>query len=119
MMTNSCYSYRAYNMYLGGDPVKLNQQFYCRKRIIRNRLFHKGRIYWFCHDVLHKIHEIYRTMDDTAKYRIHCVMHRIMRFMRIVCKVAKLEAPILAAFTALYVKALLYGCAMIAILNLI
>ena len=116
MMTNNFYCPRVYNMYrVGADPVKLNQQFYCRKRIIRNRLFHKGRLYWTGYDVLREIHEIYRTMDDTA-HRIHRIMHRIMRFMRIVCKVAKLEAPILAAFTALYVKAL-YCCALIAILN--
>ena len=87
-MTNSCYSYRVYNMYLGGDPVKLNQQFYRRKRI-RNRLFYRlfrGRMYWASLDVLHKIHEIYRTIEDTAQYRIH----RSMRFVRIVCKVAKI-----------------------------
>ena len=86
-MTNSCYSYRVYNMYrVGGDPVKLN--LYCRKRI-RNRLFYRlfrGRMYWGALDVLHEIHEIHRTMEDTAQYRIH----RIMRFMRIVCKVAKI-----------------------------
>ena len=116
-MTSYCYRYDVYNRYRGGDPVKLNQQFYCRKRIIRNRLFHKGRIYWFSLDVLHKIHEIYRTMDDTAQYRIHPIMHRITHFMRIVCKVAKLEAPIIVAFTALYVKALLYGCALIVFIN--
>lgn len=113
-MTNSCYCPRGvFDMYRVADPVKLNQQFYCRKRI-RNRLFHKGRIYWFSLDVLYKIHEIYRTMEDTA-HRIHRIMHRIMRFMRIVCKVAKLEAPIIVAVTALYVKAL-YCCALIAIL---
>ena len=91
MMTNSCYSYRVYNMYrVGGDPVKLNQQFYCRKRIIRNRLFHKGRIYWFNLDVLHKIqHEI-------SQYRIPCVMHRIAHFERIVCKIVKLETSLIA-----------------------
>ena len=63
-MTNHYYCYRVYNMYrVGADPVKLNQQFYCRKRIIKNRLFHKGRMYWVSLDVLHKIHEIYRTME--------------------------------------------------------
>ena len=94
-MTNSCYSPRGiYDMYLGGDPVKLNQQFYCRKRIIRNRLFHKGRIYWFCHDVQHEIqHEIH----EISQYRIPCVMHRIAHFERIVCRIAKLEASILIA----------------------
>ena len=94
MMTNNCYSYRVYNMYrVGADPVKLNQQFYCRKRIIRNRLFHKGRIYWFCHDVLHEIqHEIH----EISQYRIPCVMHRIVRFERIVCRIAKLEASLIA-----------------------
>ena len=97
-MTNNCYSYDFYNRYcVGGDAVKLNQQFYCRKRIIRNRLFHKGRIYWFCHDVLHEIHEIYRTMDDTAQYRIHRIMHRIAHFERIVCRIVKLETSILIA----------------------
>ena len=118
-MTNNCYSPRRfYDIYrVGTDPVKLNQQFYSRKRIIRNRLFHKGRIYWFSLDVLYKIHEIHRTMEDTARYRINRIMHRIAHFERIVCKVAKLEAPILTAFTALYVKALLYCCALIAILN--
>ena len=118
-MTNSCYSYRVYNVYrVGTDPVKLNQQFFCRKRI-RNRLFYRlfrGRMYWGALDVLHKIHEIYRTMDDTAQYRIHRIMHRITHFMRIVCRIAKLEAPIIVAVTALYVKAL-YCCALIAILN--
>ena len=95
MMTNSCYSYRVYNMYrVGGDPVKLN--LYCRKRIIKNRLFHKGRMYWVSLDVLHKIHEIYRTMDDTAQYRIHRIMHRIAHFERIVCRIAKLEASLIA-----------------------
>ena len=112
-MTSHCYCPRGvFDMYRVADPVKLN--LYCRKRI-RNRLFYKGRLYWTGYDVLREIHEIYRTMDDTA-HRIHRIMHRIMRFMRIVCKVAKLEAPILAAFTALYVKAL-YCCALIAILN--
>ena len=95
-MTNSCYSYRVYNMCLGGDPVKLNQQFYCRKRIIRSRLFYRlfrGRMYWASLDVLHKIHEIYRTIEDTAQYRIH----RSMRFVHRSVKV-------------------FYSCAMIAIL---
>lgn len=90
MMTNSCYRYDVYNRYcVGGDPVKLNQQFYCRKRI-RNRLFHKGRIYWFCHDVQHEIqheiHEIYTTVT----WKIH-------RMEGIVCRIAKLEASILIA----------------------
>ena len=93
-MTNHCYCCRVYDMYrVGADPVKLNQQFYCRKRIIKNRLFHKGRIYWFSHDVLHKIqHEIH----EISQYRIPCVMHRIAHFERIVCKVAKLEASLIA-----------------------
>ena len=113
-MTNNCYCYRGYYIYRVENPVELN--LYCRKRI-RNRLFYRlfrGRMYWVSLDVLHEIqHEIH----EISQYRIPCVMHRIMRFMRIVCKVAKLEAPILAAFTALYVKALLYGCAMIALIN--
>ena len=113
-MTNNCYSPRGvFDMYRVENPVELNQQFYRRKRIIRNRLFHKGRIYWFSLDVLHKIHEIYRTMEDMA----HRIMHRIAHFERIVCKVAKLETPILAAVTALYVKALLYCCALIVFIN--
>ena len=91
MMTNSCYCPRGvFDMYRVENPVELN--LYCRKRI-RNRLFYKifrGRMYWFSLDVLREIHEIYRTMDDTAQYRIHRIMHRIMRFMRIVCKVAKI-----------------------------
>ena len=96
-MTNSCYSYRVYNMYrVGTDPVKLNQQFFCRKRI-RNRLFHKGRIYWFGLDVLREVYEIHRTMVDTVQYRIHCIMHRIAHFERIMCRIAKLEASILIA----------------------
>ena len=96
-MTNSCYSYRVYNMYrVGTDPVKLN--LYCRKRI-RNRLFYRlfrGRMYWVSLDILHKIHEIYRTMDDTAQYRIHRIMHRIAHFERIVCRIARLEASLIA-----------------------
>ena len=89
-MTNYCYRYDVYNRYrVGADPVKLN--LYCRKR-----LFHKGRLYWTGYDVLHKIHEIYRTMDDTAQYRIHRIMHRIAHFERIVCRIAKLEASLIA-----------------------
>ena len=121
-MTNNCYSPRGvYDVYRVENPVELN--LYCRKRIIRNRLFYRlfrGRMYWVSLDVLHKIHEIYTTvswkihrMEGRAQYRIH----RIAHFERIVCKVAKLEAPIIVAFTALYVKALLYGCAMIALIN--
>ncbi len=90
-------------MYRVADPVKLNQQFYCRKRIIKNRLFHKGRMYWGALDVLHKIHEIYTTviwkihrMEGRAQYRIHRIMHRIARFERIVCRIAKLEASLIA-----------------------
>ena len=90
MMTNNCYSPRGvYDVYRVKNPVKLN--LYCRKRI-RNRLFYRlfrGRMYWFSLDVLHKIHKIHRTMEDTA-HRIHYFMHRIARFMRIVCKVAKI-----------------------------
>ena len=92
-MTNHCYSYRVYDMYrVGADPVKLNLY---RKRI-RNRLFYRlfrGRIYWFCHDVLHEIqHEIH----EISQYRIPCVMHRIAHFERIVCRIAKLEASLIA-----------------------
>ena len=91
-MTNNCYRYDVYNMYLGGDPVKLN--LYCRKRI-RNRLFYRlfrGRMYWGALDVLHKIqHEIH----EISQYRIPCVMHRIAHFERIVCRIAKLEASII------------------------
>lgn len=95
-MTNNCYSYRVYNMYrVGADPVKLNQQFYSRKRI-RNRLFYRlfrGRMYWASLDVLHKIqHEIH----EISQYRIPCVMHRIAHFERIVCRIAKLEASLIA-----------------------
>ena len=121
-MTNHCYCPRGvFDMYRVENPVELN--LYCRKRI-RNRLFYRlfrGRMYWGTLDILYKIHEIYTTVirkihrtEDTAQYRIHCVMHRIVRFMRIVCKVAKLEAPIIVAVTALYIKAL-YGCALIAL----
>lgn len=86
-MTNSCYSYRVYDMYrVGADPVKLN--LYCRKR-----LFHKGRLYWTGYDILHKIHEIYTTVIR----KIHRTMRRIVRFERIVCRIAKLEASILIA----------------------
>ena len=95
-MTNHCYSYRVYDMYrVGEDPVKLNLY---RKRI-RNRLFYRlfrGRMYWVSLDILHKIHEIYRTMDDTAQYRIHRIMHRIAHFERIVCRIARLEASLIA-----------------------
>ena len=97
MMTNHCYSYDFYNRYcVGGDAVKLSQQFYSRKRIIRSRLFHKGRIYWFCHDVQHEIHEIYRTMS----WKIHRTMRRIVRFeYELVMAILRLNAPILAALT--------------------
>ena len=114
-MTNSCYSYRVYNMYrVGADPVKLNQQFFCRKRI-RNRLFHKGRIYWFGLDVLYKIHEIYRTMEDTA-HRIHYFMHRIAHFeYELVMAILRLNAPIRVVF--MVALTVLYGCALIALIN--
>ena len=96
-MTNSCYCPRVYNMYRGGDPVKLN--LYCRKRI-RNRLFYRlfrGRMYWGTLDVLYKIHEIHRTMVDTD-HRIHYFMRRIVRFVHRSVKVfLKLEAPIRVA----------------------
>ena len=85
-MTNSCYYTRlldGYCVYRVKNPVELN--LYYRKRII-----HKGRIYWFSLDVLYKIHEIYRTMEDTAQYCIRRITYRIMHFMRIVCKVAKI-----------------------------
>ena len=115
-MTNSCYRYDVYNSYcVGGDPVKLNQQFYCRKRIIRSRLFHKGRIYWFCHDVQHEIqheiHEIHLTMS----WKIHRTMRRIMRFVyRSVMAILRLNAPIQVAF--MVALTVLDGCALIAIL---
>ena len=89
MMTNNCYCPRGvYDVYLGGNPVKLN--LYCRKRI-RNRLFYRlfrGRMYWFSHDVQHEIqheiHEIYTTVT----WKIH-------RMEGIVCRIAKLEASII------------------------
>lgn len=115
-MTNNCYCYRGiYDMYrVGADPVKLNQQFYCRKRIIRNRLFHKGRIYWFSHDVLHKIHEIHRTMVDTD-HRIHYFMRRIVHFAyKSAMSILRLNAPIQVAF--MVALTVLDGCALIAIL---
>ena len=93
-MTNNCYCPRGvFDMYRVENPVELN--LYCRKRI-RNRLFYRlfrGRIYWFCHDVLHEIqHEIH----EISQYRIPCVMHRIAHFERIVCRIAKLEASLIA-----------------------
>ena len=110
-MTNHCYCCRVYDMYLGTDPVKLNQQFYRRKRIIKNRLFHKGRIYWFSHDVLHKIHEIHRTVIR----KIHRTMHRIVRFeYELVMAILRLDAPIQVAF--MVALTVLDGCALIAIL---
>lgn len=119
-MTNGCYSYRVYNMYLGTDPVKLNQQFYSRKRI-RNRLFYRlfrGRMYWGALDVLHKIHEIYtivirkiHRMEGRAQYRIH----RIVRFAyELVMAILRLNAPIQVAF--MVALTVLDGCALIAIL---
>ena len=110
-MTNNCYCYRGiYDMYRGGDPVKLNQQFYCRKR-----LFHKGRMYWFSLDVLHKIHKIHRTMEDTA-HRIHYFMHRIAHFeYELVMAILRLNAPIRVVF--MVALTVLYGCAMIALIN--
>ena len=76
-MTNHCYCPRGvYDMYRVADPVKLN--LYCRKR-----LFHKGRLYWTGYDVLHKIHEIYTTVDDMAQYRIHRIMHFMRRSVKV------------------------------------
>ena len=96
MMTNSCYCPRGvFDMYRVENPVELN--LHCRKRI-RNRLFHKARISWFCHDVLHEIlHEIQHELHEISQYRIPCVMHRIAHFERIVCRIARLEASILIA----------------------
>ena len=115
MMTNNCYSYRVYNMYrVGADPVKLNQQFYRRKRI-RNRLFYRlfrGRMYWGALDVLHEIHEIHRTMS----WKIHRTMRRIVRFeYELVMAILRLNAPIrVAIMVALTV---LDGCALIALIH--
>ena len=51
------------------------------------------------------------------EYPEHRITYRIMRFMhRSVEVFLKLEAPSRVAITALYVTALLYGCALIAIL---
>lgn len=112
-MTN-CYRYDLYNRYcVGGDAVKLNQQFYCRKRI-RNRLFYRlfrGRIYWFSLDVLREIHEIHRTMI----WKIHRTMRRIVRFeYELVMAILRLNAPIQVAF--MVALTVLDGCALIAIL---
>lgn len=109
-MTSYCYRYDVYNRYrVGGDPVKLN--LYCRKRIIRKRLFHKGRLYWTGYDVLREIHEIYRTVS----WKIHRTMRRIVRFAyKSVMAILRLNAPIrVAIMVALTV---LDGCALIAIL---
>ena len=104
-MTNSCYCYRGiYDMYRGGDPVKLN--LYCRKR-----LFHKGRLYWTGYDVLHKIHEIYTTVIR----KIHRTMRNIVRFeYELVMAILRLDAPIQVAF--MVALTVLDGCALIAIL---
>ena len=114
-MTNSCYSPRGvYDVYRVKNPVKLN--LYCRKRI-RNRLFYRlfrGRMYWFSLDVLHKIHKIHRTMEDTA-HRIHYFMHRIAHFeYELVMAILRLNAPIRVAI--MVELTVLDGCALIAIL---
>ena len=104
-MTNSCYCYRGiYDMYRGGDPVKLN--LCCRKR-----LFHKGRLYWTGFVIVPEIPEIYTTVIR----KIHRTMRRIVRFAyKSVMAILRLDAPIrvaiMVAFTALY------GCALIALL---
>ena len=113
-MTN-CYCPRGvFDMYRGGDPVKLN--LYCRKRI-RNRLFYRlfrGRMYWGTLDVLYKIHEIHRTMVDTD-HRIHYFMRRIVHFAyKSAMSILRLNAPIQVAF--MVALTVLDGCALIAIL---
>ena len=112
MMTNNCYSPRGvFDMYRVADPVKLN--LYCRKRI-RNRLFYRlfrGRTYWGALDILHKIHEIYRTVI----WKIHRTMRRIVRFeYELAMAILRLDAPIQVAF--MVALTVLDGCALIAIL---
>ena len=106
MMSNSCYCPRGvYDVYRVKNPVELNLYY-------RKRLFHKGRLYWTGYDVMHKIHEIYTIMS----WKIHRTMRSIMRFVHRSVKVfLKLEALIrVAIMVALTV---LYGCAMIALIN--
>lgn len=114
-MTNSCYSPRVYNMYRVENPVELN--LYCRKRIIKNRLFYRlfrGRMYWVSLDVLHKIHEINRTIVDTD-HRIHYFMRRIVRFAyKSAMAILRLNAPIRVAIMVAFT--VLDGCALIALL---
>ena len=130
-MTNHCYCPRGvFDMYRGGDPT---ERFAKRPRkmskIYRLSLkvtvplanFVLPKIYKmesFLESFQNKIYMMaFRRKIHMMEYPEHRITYRVMRFMRIVCKVAKLEAPIIVAVTALYVKALLYGCAMIALIN--
>ena len=102
MMTNSCYCYRGiYDMYRGGDPTK---RFAKRPRKMSKvyRLSLKVTVP-LANFVLPKIYKMESAMKSfqgkihmmafqrkihMMEYPEHRITYRVMRFMRIVCKVA-------------------------------
>ena len=112
-------------MYRGGDPTKRFAERY-RKMSKIYRLSLKVTVP-LANFVLPKIYKMESFLESfqnkiymmAFRRKIHMMEypeHRIKRFVHRSVKVfLRLDAPILAAFTALYVKAL-YCCALIAIL---
>ena len=112
-MTNHCYCPRGvYDVYLGGDPTKRFAERY-RKMSKIYRLSLKVTVP-LVHLVFPKIYKMESAMKSfqgkihmmafqrkihMMEYPEHRITYRVMRFMRIVCRIAKLEAPILAALT--------------------
>ena len=110
-MTNSCYCPRGvFDMYRVADPT---ERFAKRPRKMSKiyRLSLKVTVP-LVHLVFPKIYKMESVMESfrgkihmmafqrkihMMEYPEHRITYRIKRFVRIVCKVAKLEAPILAA----------------------
>ena len=102
-MTN-CYCPKGiYDMYLGADPTKRFAERY-RKMSKIYRLSLKVTVP-LVHLVFPKIYKMESAMKSfqgkihMMEYPEHRITYRVMRFMRIVCRIVKLEAPILAALT--------------------
>ena len=126
-MTNSCYSYRVYNMYLGTDPTK---RFAKRPRKMSKiyRLSLKVTVP-LVHLVFPKIYKMESVMESfqgkiymmafrrkihMMEYPEHRIMHRIVRFAyKSAMAILRLNAPIRVAF--MVALTVLDGCALIAL----
>ena len=103
MMTNSCYCYRGiYDMYRGGDPTeRFAERLPYRKMSKIYRLSLKVTVP-LANLVLPKIYKMESVMESflckihMMEYPEHRITYRVMRFMRIVCRIARLEASLIA-----------------------